>query len=74
MDLRLAMVDELCEELVSRFEHIVIVGLTVRNDGDMTELRHQQGNSRTCQGLLFGALHRIEKDIAERTERAGPDG
>ncbi len=68
-DLELATVDELCDELLSRFEHMVIVGLMVRNDGDLTELRHQQGNSRTCQGLLIGCIFRIEHDLEERTIR-----
>lgn len=66
MNLELATVDELCDELITRFPHIVIVGLTDRNDGDLTELRHQRGNSRTCQGLLFGAMLRIERDLDER--------
>lgn len=66
MNLELATIDELCDELLTRFPHIVIVGLTDRNDGDLTELRHQQGNSRTCQGLLFGAMLRIERDLDER--------
>jgi hypothetical protein len=66
VDLKLAMVHELCDELISRFDHIVILGLTTRNDGDLTELRHQHGNSRTCQGMLFGAMVRIERDLDER--------
>lgn len=66
MNFELATVDELCDELLTRFPHIVIVGLTDRNDGNLTELRHQKGNSRTCQGLLFGALLRIERDLDER--------
>lgn len=77
MDIRLASNDELCQELVSRFEHIAIVGLTLRNDGDLTELRHQRGNSRTCQGLLFGALLRVEWDLDERRipdDDGGPTG
>lgn len=66
MDLELATVDELCTELVSRFQHIIIAGLTDRNDGDLTELRHQKGNSRTCQGLALGVITRIERDLDER--------
>ena len=66
MNCELATVEELCTELLSRFEHIVIAGLVSRNDGDLTELRYQKGNSRTCQGLLFGAMLRIEQDLDER--------
>lgn len=73
MNLELATVSELCDELLTRFPHIVILGLTDRNDGDLTELRHQKGNSRTCQGLLFGAMVRIERDIQERTIHEDPD-
>ena len=68
-ELELATTDALCDELLNRFEHMVIVGLTERNDGDLTELRHQQGNSRTCQGLLLGCIFRIEHDLEERTFR-----
>lgn len=66
MNLELATVDELCDELITRFQHIVIVGLTDRNDGDLTEVRHKNGNSHICQGLLFGEMLRIERDIDER--------
>jgi hypothetical protein len=66
MNLELATVTELCDELLKRFEHIMIVGLVSRNDGDLTELRHQKGNSRTCQGLMFGAMLRIERDLDAR--------
>ena len=66
MNLELATVGELCDELLTRFPHIIIAGLTDRNDGDLTELRHQKGNSRTCQGLAMGVIVRIERDIDER--------
>ena len=66
MNLELATVRELCDELLKRFEHIIIMGLTDRNDGDLTEIRHQHGNSRTCQGLAMGAIVRIEQDLNER--------
>lgn len=36
MNLELASVRELCDELLKRFEHIIIMGLTDRNDGDLT--------------------------------------
>jgi len=66
MNLELASVNELCDELLKRFPHIIIMGLTDRNDGDLTEIRHQRGNSRTCQGLAMGAIIRIEQDLNER--------
>ena len=66
MNLELATVNELCDELLTRFDHIVIAGLVGRNDGDLTELRHQKGNSRTCQGLLLGVMLRIERDLDVR--------
>lgn len=66
MNLELATVSELCDELLTRFPHIIIAGLTDRNDGDMTELRHQRGNSRTCQGLAMGMIVRIERDLDDR--------
>jgi hypothetical protein len=66
MNLELATVSELCDELLTRFPHIIIAGLTDRNDGDMTELRHQKGNSRTCQGLAMGMIVRIERDLDDR--------
>ena len=66
MNLELATVHELTDELLKRFEHILIMGLTDRNDGDLTEIRLQQGNSRTCQGLAMGAVIRIERDLDER--------
>ena len=66
MNLELASVQELCDELLKRFPHIIIMGLTDRNDGDLTEIRHQRGNSRTCQGLAMGAIIRIERDLDER--------
>ena len=66
MNLELATVSELCDELLKRFQHIVIVGLTDRNDGDLSEWRRQKGNSRTCQGLLFSTILHIERDVNER--------
>lgn len=66
MNLELATVPELCDELLKRFEHIIIMGVVGRNDGDLTELRQQKGNSRTCQGLAMGAIVRIEQDLDER--------
>ena len=66
MGVKLASVQELCEELLSRFPHMIIAGLTDRNDGDLTELRFQKGNSRTCQGLALGVVMRIERDLDDR--------
>jgi|SRR5262245_2639451 len=69
LSLSLASTDQLCEELLARYDHISIVGLRsserVGHD-ELIELRYQKGNSRTVQGLLMGMLIRIEHDVDAR--------
>lgn len=63
---------ELVRELLSRFDHAIFAGLKVNEFHDQQyEYRESVGNARTCQGLAYGVISRLESQrnaVAEPCE------
>jgi hypothetical protein len=80
MNLELADTDALIAELLGRFEHAVFAGMKTRtlDEDEESELQQQYelirftGMMRTCQGLAFAVVSKIEDEHKERREE--PDG
>ena len=57
MQIELVPTQSLIEELMNRFDHVVISGII--DGGDPKRFTHK-GNSRTCQGLATGLTFQIQ--------------
>lgn len=80
--LTFASTNDLLDELCKRFDHVVFAGMKVRPlkegeidtpDGQIYEKWRKVGNTRTCQGLAFGAMMRLNYDWEENAESAEDD-
>ncbi len=60
MEITLIQTQALIDELLNRFDHIVISGIIDGGDHYKEVWRHK-GNSRTCQGLATGLTFQIQK-------------
>ncbi len=60
--------DELLQELASRFDHMIFIGLIRWDEKKSTEklIRRWKGNTHTCIGLAHDIQHRMMMDFEER--------
>ena len=80
--LTFASTDALLDELCSRFDHAIFAGMKIRPlkegeqdtpDGQIYEKWRKVGNTRTCQGLAFGAMLRLNYAWEEHAQAATDD-
>lgn len=74
-DLSLISTDDLFEELVNRFDHLVISGIKyTKSDGEYMVMRKWSGNRHTCLGLLTVLSQKIaNKEIENSPPMLGED-
>ena len=78
MNVELIETKALIEELISRFDHAVFVGMKVRDLPDdpencrAYEMKRFKGEHRTCQGLIHAAIALIDRERAR--EESEDDG
>ena len=67
MQIELVPTQSLIEELMNRFDHVVLSGIIDGGDHYKEIWRHK-GNSRTCQGLATGLTFQMEPSFFDITE------
>ena len=67
MQIELVPTQSLIEELMNRFDHVVISGIIDGGD-QYKEIWRHKGNSRTCQGLATGLTFQIQKYRDDRID------
>ena len=56
-DLSLISTDKLIEELLSRHEHAIFIGMKIPKDNEVILIRRWKGNTHTCMGLSMDLAH-----------------
>lgn len=62
MEIELLTTQALINELITRFDHVIIAGIKDSDRQSMQEIRNYRGDYRLCQGLASGMIIAIERD------------